>query len=195
MLNISNKKVIVIGGGKVAFRKTKKFLEYDCKVTVISERFIEEFEDIKEHIEMIYRNYSDIFIKDAFFVVAATSSKEVNKRVANDCNENNILCNVVDDIEKCDFIVPSSIKRGSLVLSVSTLGKSPSLVSSIRKELEEKYTEEYKAYVDILGDIRMLVLEKCSDIKKRKKILKEIINLNLEDLKRRKEKYENSRRI
>lgn len=62
--------------------------------------------------------------------------------------------NVVDNIEISNFTVPSYIKRGDLLISVSTGGKSPSLSSKIKKEIEERYTEDYEEYLNVLGDIR-----------------------------------------
>ncbi|SHH52977.1 precorrin-2 dehydrogenase/sirohydrochlorin ferrochelatase family protein [Tepidibacter thalassicus] len=192
MINLKNKKVTVIGGGKVAFRKVKKFLEFDCDIKVVSPLYIDKFESLKDKITIIEDEYKKEYIKDSFLVVASTSNKELNEDIAIYCRENNILCNVVDDINLSDFIVPSSIKRGDLVISVSTMGKSPSLSSKIRKELEEKYDEEYEEYVNILGEMRALVLKKCNDESEKKKILNEIVNLNIEELKKRRYEYENS---
>ncbi|SHK31727.1 precorrin-2 dehydrogenase/sirohydrochlorin ferrochelatase family protein [Tepidibacter formicigenes] len=192
MINLKNKKVTVIGGGKVAFRKVKKFLEFDCDIKVVSPLYVDKFESLKDKITIIEDEYKKEYIKDSFLVVASTSNKELNEDIAIYCRENNILCNVVDDINLSDFIVPSSIKRGDLVISVSTMGKSPSLSSKIRKELEEKYDEEYEEYVNILGEMRALVLKKCNDESEKKKILNEIVNLNIEELKKRRYEYENS---
>lgn len=62
--------------------------------------------------------------------------------------------NVVDNIEISNFTVPSYIKRGDLLISVSTGGKSPSLSSKIKKEIEKRYTEDYEEYLNVLGAIR-----------------------------------------
>ncbi len=195
MINLENKRITVIGGGKVAFRKAKKLLEYKGEVVVVSPFLIDEWKEIKEKMCIIKEEYKKEYIKDSFLVIAATSSKEVNEKIALYCKEKKILCNVVDDMDLSDFIVPSSIKRGDLVLSVSTMGKSPSMASKIRKELEEKYTKEYIEYIEVLGEIRKLILEKCEEEKVRKKILNEIVQLDIEELKKRRYDYENSSRI
>lgn len=192
MINLENKSVAVVGGGKVAFRKAKKLLEFNCKLKVISPSLIEEFNDIKDNMKIIEDEYKEEYIENSFLVIASTSSKNTNENIAIYCREHNILCNIVDDINLSDFIVPSSIKRGDLVISVSTMGKSPSLSSKIKKDLEEKYTDEYIEYLEVLGDIRKLVLKKVHDENIKKKILNEIVDLSLEELKKRRYEYENS---
>lgn len=182
MLKIEDKIVSVVGGGEVALRKVLTLLKYKTEVRVISPEFILDFEYISDKVKLIKENYSDGLIKGSFLVVAATSSKDVNKSIASFCKENNILCNVVDDPEISDFLVPSSIKRGSLVISVSTSGKSPALASKIRKELEEMYPGDYEEYVDLLGEIREVLQQKCLEISLRKKILKELLKLNYKEL-------------
>jgi precorrin-2 dehydrogenase/sirohydrochlorin ferrochelatase len=190
MINLDNKNVTIIGGGKVAFRKAKKFLEFNCNVKLVSSSFIEDFDNID--VKLINDNYKEDYLKESFLVIAATSSKKVNEDIASYCKTNNIMCNIADDINLSDFIVPSSIKRGDLVISVSTMGNSPSLSSKIRKELESNYGVEYEEYVSILGDIRNLVLQKCTDKDEKKRILNELVNLDLEELKKRRLDYENN---
>lgn len=190
MIKLDNKKVTIIGGGRVALRKANKFLEFNCHVKVVSPSFIKDFDNID--IELINDEYKNDYLKKSFLVIAATSSKKVNEDIANYCSENNIMCNIADDINLSDFIVPSSIKRGDLVISVSTMGNSPSLASKIRKEIEINYGIEYEEYVSILGNIRNLVLQRCMDKDEKKRILNELVNLNLEELKKRRLDYENN---
>lgn len=190
MINLENKDVTIIGGGKVAFRKANKFSDFNCNVKVVSTSFIKDFDNI--NINLINDEYKEDYLKESFLVIAATSSKKVNEGISNYCSKNNIMCNIADDIKLSDFIVPSSIKRGDLVISVSTMGKSPSLSSKIRKELEISYGMEYEEYVNILGDIRNLVLQRCKDKDEKKRILNELVDLNLEELKKRRFDYENN---
>lgn len=190
MLNIEEKLISVVGGGAVALRKVKTLLDYKAVVRVISPEFSEGFKHLENKIEIIRDYYKEELIKDSFIVIAATSSKQVNLSISHYCRQNNILCSRADDIKGSDFIVPSSLRRESLVIAVSTEGKSPALSSKIRKEIEEKYPEEYGIYVEVLGDIRQLLLEKCGDAALRKKLLKEVLNLSLEELIKRRDELE-----
>mgnify|MGYP004511719301 FL=1 len=182
-LKIDDMKIVIIGGGKVAYRKCMNFLAFNKKVKVISQEFIEEFEEIKNKIEMIKDSYDEKYIKDAFVVVAATNNKEVNHKIGIYCRQNNKLVNVVDDKDLSNFTVPSFVKRGDLLLSVSTGGKSPSLSSKIRKDLEDVYDESYEEYVELLGQAREIIIKNTSDIKERRKKLKELLDLSFDKLR------------
>lgn len=190
MLNIEGKLVSVVGGGEIAFRKVKTLLECKATVRVISPNFSEVFRHLSEKIELVEDYYREELIKGSFIVIGATSSKEVNLSIADYCRKKNILCSLTDNAELSDFIVPSSVRRGSLVISVSTEGKSPALSSKIRKELEEKYSEDYELYVEILGEIRELLKAKCSDINLRRKVLRGVLDLSLEELISRRDELE-----
>ena len=124
-LDIENIKITIIGGGKVAYRKATNFLDFGKKVTVVSKEFIDEFDKIKNEIDMIYDVYNEKYIQDSFVVVAATNNKDVNYKIGTYCNKNGKLVNVVDDKELSNFTVPSYVKRGELLLSISTGGNSP----------------------------------------------------------------------
>lgn len=183
-LKIDDMKIVIIGGGKVAYRKCMNFLAFNKKVLVVSKEFVKEFEEIKEQVEIVKGAYNEKYIKDAFVVVAATNNKEVNREIGTYCRQYNKLVNVVDDKDLSNFTVPSFVKRGDLLLSVSTGGKSPSLSRKIRKDLEEVYDDGYEEYVKLLGQAREMIIENTSDIKERRKRLKELLDLSFDELRR-----------
>ena len=182
-LEIKDMKITVIGGGEVAYRKCKNFLEFCKSIRVISPEFIDNFELIKNKVDLIYDVYKEEYIKDSFIVVAATNNKEINKKIGIYCRSCGKLVNVVDDIELSNYTVPSYVKRGDLLISISTGGKSPSLSSKIKKELEEKYDDSYEEYINILGEIRQEIIKKYKNISERKIILNKLVDLSLEELK------------
>ncbi|MBS4537890.1 bifunctional precorrin-2 dehydrogenase/sirohydrochlorin ferrochelatase [Clostridium sp. D2Q-11] len=192
MLNLSGKKISIIGGGKVAFRKTLNLLEYSRDITVISPKFIKEFEQINDKINPIKSKYKEELIKGSFIIIAATDCRKTNKEISIYCKNNNILCNVVDDVDNSNFIVPSTFKRGDLSISVSTNGKSPSLSKKIRTKLEKEYPVDYEDYIKVLGEIREIILKKFQDSKKKKDLLNELVDLSYEELIERRKNYENS---
>ena len=196
-LNIENMKITIIGGGKVAYRKATNFLDFGKKVTVVSREFVDEFRLIENEIEIIHDEYDEKFelqldysdeydekyIKDSFVVVAATNNKDINHKIGVYCNQNGKLVNVVDDKELSNFTVPSYVKRGELLLSISTGGNSPSLSAKIKRELEETYDETYGEYIELLGLARKKIIEENKDIKERRKKIKALIDLSVEELK------------
>jgi precorrin-2 dehydrogenase/sirohydrochlorin ferrochelatase len=182
-IELQDLEITIIGGGEIAYRKCINFLHFEKTLKVVSNNFIDKFDELKGKIEMIKDTYKEEYIKNSFIVVAATNDKEVNKIIAIYCRENSKLVNVVDNIKLSNFTVPSCIKRGDLLISVSTGGKSPSLSSRIKKELEEAYDDSYEEYINLLGQIRKEIINNNEDISLRKKKLNELINLNLEELK------------
>ena len=184
MIDLMGKEITVIGGGKIAYRKVNNFLKFGYEVTVVSREFIEDFKKIENKIKIIKDEYSEKYIKDSFIVVAATNNKKVNESIGMFCRSNNKLVNVIDDQKLSNFIVPSCVKRGDLVISISTGGKSPSLASKIRKDLEIQYDDSYEEYLILLGELRVQILEKYNNPSIRKDLLNKIINLNYDELKK-----------
>lgn len=182
-IELQDLEITIIGGGEVAYRKCINFLRFEKTLKVVSNNFIDKFDELKDKIQIIKDTYKEEYIKNSFIVVAATNDKEVNKIIGIYCRENGKLVNVVDDIKLSNFTVPSYIKRGDLLISVSTGGKSPSLSSRIKKELEETYDDSYEEYINLLGKMRKEIINNNEDISLRKKKLNELINLNLEELK------------
>ena len=155
-LNIRGKKCVVVGGGNVALRKVRMLLECGAYVTVISPTLLQDLAQLakKKSIAVMRRDYKPADLKRAVLVVAATDVKEVNRKVANEAKGRGIFVNVVDDPDPCDFIVPSTIRRGELTVAISTAGKSPALAKKIRRNLERSLGEEYAALVPIVEKIR-----------------------------------------
>lgn len=183
-LKLDELDVVIIGGGEVAYRKCKNFLNFNKSVTIVSKQLLNKFYDLEGDIKIIKDDYKKKYIKNASVIIAATNNSELNMEIGLYCRAENKLVNVVDNVEVSNFTVPSYIKRGDLLISISTGGKSPSLSSKIKKELEEIYTEDYEEYLNVLGDIRKKVIKKYEDKSKRKDMLNMLITLDLEELKK-----------
>jgi len=160
-LKVIDKPVLVAGGGEVARRKVVSLSDCGARVTVTSPKLDSVLEYMAFQKEIIWkeRNFEPADINDMFLVIAATDDRETNKLIAKLCKSKDILCNIVDALEECTFIVPSSIERGPLSISVSTSGISPTLAASIRQELEMAYGEEYGTFLELVATLRSLVIE------------------------------------
>ena len=176
MINIKNKNCLVIGGGNVAYRKIKDLIEYGGNVTLVSREINENINLLVENksITYIVDTYSEEYIKGAFLVIAATSNKDTNLKIAGDCEKSTILVNVVDDLEISRFIVPAKVKRGDLTITISTNGKCPFYSKTLRKKLELQFDDSYSIIIDILGDFRKELLMNVVSISKRKDIMASI---------------------
>ncbi|MCP5004139.1 MAG: bifunctional precorrin-2 dehydrogenase/sirohydrochlorin ferrochelatase [Planctomycetes bacterium] len=169
-LDISGKKCVIVGGGKVAFRKACSLQDAGGEVAVVSPDICMELEKQKG-LTVVKKNYEEGFIDNAFLVIAATDNEEVNKRVVADAEKRNIMINVVDCPELCSFTVPSTINRGDLCISISTAGASPAFAKNIRRELEGIFGPEYEEFVNLLSKMRTLALSNITDESRRRKIL------------------------
>jgi precorrin-2 dehydrogenase/sirohydrochlorin ferrochelatase len=172
-LNLKGKKVIVIGGGKVAERKAFALLRIGADMTIISPEITKRIDEekLKGRIKHVSRQYKKGDSKKAFLIIAATDSYEINKKIAQDAP---CLLNVVDSPSLCNFIVPSVIRRGPLTIAISTSGISPALSKSIRRELEMLYNPEFAKYLKLLKKIRERVMKEIPDKKKRTEFLKNL---------------------
>jgi precorrin-2 dehydrogenase/sirohydrochlorin ferrochelatase len=170
-LNIQSKQAIIIGGGTVAERKAVSLLKAGARVTVVSPELTEKLGNLAKNkiIKHISRGYRKNDIKDAFLIVAATDSSEINTRVSKDARG---LVNVVDVPSLCNFIAPSVITRGVLTIAISTSGVSPALAKTIRKELEKQYGPEITAYLKFLNGLRLRAFAAIPEQSTREKFLK-----------------------
>jgi uroporphyrin-III C-methyltransferase/precorrin-2 dehydrogenase/sirohydrochlorin ferrochelatase len=160
VLELSNRPCVVIGGGTLATHKVKELLDADANVTVISEKFTERLEELEEagELSLLRRPYKDGDLNGVFLAIAATDDGVANASVFAEAEERGVLVNCVDDVERCHFAAPSVIRRGDLMVTISTGGKSPALAKRLRLDLSEQIGDEYGELVDILGEVRTEML-------------------------------------
>ncbi len=155
-VDISGRKCLVVGGGRVAERKVSRLWAAGATVEVIAKMLTPLLGEMSREAKIVHINaeYDRTLLSGAFLVIGATNDGAVNRRIGRDAREVGVLVNVVDDPEQGDFIVPSLLERGDLSIAVSTAGRSPALAKKIRKELESLYGTEYSVLLRILGDLR-----------------------------------------
>lgn len=161
-LNLHGKKCVVVGGGGVGLRKVKTLLDCGADITVISPKPHAEISKLFKNkaIQLVRRNYQPGDLRGATLSIAATQSEEVNREVAEASKKNGIPVNVVDDAMLSDFIIPSSFRRGNLLIAVSTSGMSPALAKKMRAELEKKIGMEYANLLPLIAETRSEIKEK-----------------------------------
>ena len=148
-INLENKKVLVIGGGKVAAKKIEKILEYGADITVVTENVVEEkllqLENVKiENNQKIENDKAKIekLVKGYFLVIAATDDEELNENIANVCDSNGMLINNVSSKIKMNAMFGGIVKNSEFQIAISTSGKnckrSRAMKSEIQKVLDKK---------------------------------------------------------
>jgi len=183
-VSLENKRCLVVGGGKVAERKVENLLEYPVQIDLVSPQATPKLQNwaTEGKVNWIARNFQLTDIQDAFLVFAATDDLQINREIARLCQKEGILVNAVDDPAYCDFFVPSIIRRNSLVLAISTEGKSPAYAKRLRRQMEEIITDAHGKFVDLLGEQREIVKETVPDIRIRQAIFEAMAGLDILDL-------------
>ncbi len=175
-LELTGRRVVIIGGGEVAARKLQTILDAGAAATVLSANISDHIKEVAKNgnVELIQAQYYRDALTGATLAIAATDDRRTNEMVFEHCRELGILCNVVDVPELCDFFVPAVIKRGSLEISISTQGKCPAYAGRIRAMLEEIFTEQHGEFLDALEDLRRCLIANVSDCATRGQILKDL---------------------
>jgi len=183
-LDLCDRPCVVIGGGAVAERKALALLEAGAEVTVISPTLTEKLLALSASgkISHLPKHYEEKDLFGEFLVIAATDSAEVNTRVARECRKKHVLVNAATRPGESNFIVPSVVERGDLLISISTSGASPALARKIRQDVEQRYGAEYGIFLDKLSLIRKRVLEEIADESSRRRVFQTIVDSDVIDL-------------
>ena len=173
MMNLSQRRCLVIGGGAVAERKVASLLEAGGLVILVSPNVTPRLAAMAttEIIHHLPRRYRRGDLRGAFLCVVATNDRRLQKQIWKEAKEQGVLANIADSAEACDFLVPSYFRRGDLLVSISTAGKSPALAKRIRRDLEGRFGREFEVLLEVLTSLRPRILEEVKDPKRRRSIL------------------------
>jgi len=168
-LDVENKSCVVIGGGEVALRKIRGLLEAGASVKVISPEICAGVEELfqRGEIFLVQENFSAEMISDEIILIAATDNPEVNRQAAEIARAKKILVNVVDAAGG-NFNVPSRIRRGEFLLTISTGANSPAFSKFVRQMLEAELDENFGAGLKIISHYRREVKRLLPNYKQRK---------------------------
>jgi precorrin-2 dehydrogenase/sirohydrochlorin ferrochelatase len=177
-LELGGRRVVVIGGGAVALRKAQVLLDARARLIVVAEEASDVLTALcaQHGAELIRSKYAKQYIAGAVLVVAATNDGKVNEQVYRDCQALEILCNVVDDPEHCDFFVPAVVKRGDLQIAIGTEGNCPAYAGHLRQKLETMFTEEHGRFLAELERVRKEIVDAVPTSTDRKSLLGELVD-------------------
>lgn len=182
-LNLEGKTCLVVGGGRVARRKTAALLEAGARVKVVAPDISESLTELAENgqVELAKRPFAAGDMDGAVLVIAATDDGELNQSLRAEAMKQGALINVVDEPELCDFFVPAVVNRGSLQIAVSTGGVSPGLARALRRRLEGEFGPEYADYLNVIGDFRRRVRDFVADPEARKRAYERLFESDVLD--------------
>src|SRR5689334_21112995 len=144
-LNLSGKRVLIIGGGEVAERKIESLLETGASILVATPGVTSRIALLaaEKRIDLHRRNYKTANCSGAAFVVSATDDSAVSETVCRDAHAAGALVNTADQPALCDFIMPAVVRRGDIAIAISTGGTSPGLAARLRQKIAKLIGPEY----------------------------------------------------
>ncbi len=177
-LKLASRRTVVVGGGAVAVRKAQALLAAGARLVVVADHISDMMTALcaDNKAELVKSKYSKEYLVGAVLAIAATDDRRLNKQIHNDCQELEILCNVVDEPDLCDFFVPAVVKRGHLQIAIGTEGDCPAYAGHIRKMLEKIFTEQHGEFLSELEALRERIIKEVPDQSERKALLGKLVD-------------------
>jgi siroheme synthase-like protein len=152
-LIVDGQRCLVVGGGQVAARKTAGLLACGARVTVVAPDVDEEIAawEADDQVTVERRPYRPGEAAGYRLAIAATGDADVSRAVHDDGEQSGVWVNAADDPASCTFTLPSVVRRGPLVVAISTGGHSPALAAWLRKHVESEMGDEYRILVELLS--------------------------------------------
>ena len=173
---LAGKRCVVVGGGRVAERKARALLAAGAGVRLISPKITAGISRLQQQgrIELAAREYREGDLEGAALVFGATDKSEVNRQVREDALRLAIPLNAADSPDMCDFFVPSLIRKGPLLIAISTSGLLPLLSKKLRAEITKSLTSDYTAYARRVGAFRKYLLQNVENSRLRGEIMRRV---------------------
>lgn len=157
-LKLEQMNLLIVGGGYVGMEKLEAVLSNspETRITLVAPEISNEIYVLAKvhNIELLNETYEKRHLKGKNLVIVGTGNLEVSEQVQKDCKELNILLNVADKPDLCDFYLGSVVKKGDLKIAISTNGKSPTFAKRFREILEQVLPDSLQETLDNLQILR-----------------------------------------
>jgi len=156
LIDMTNLKILVIGGGAIATEKLEKLIEFTNNITIISPKVKDSAEVLIEKYELTLdkRAYIKGDIERFDIVIVATDTIDLHKAIYEESRGLKTLVNSVDNTQYCDFIFPSYIKRDDLTIAFSTGGSSPAFAKQLRQYIEKIIPQNIGEFLKEMKSLR-----------------------------------------
>lgn len=155
-LNFSNKKILLIGAGKIAKNKLNTLLLFTSNIEILSINFSDDIQNIivNNNLKIYTSIYKNGFIKDYDIVIVATNDIKLQEEIYKESRDYNILVNCVDNTKFCDFIFPSIIKEEEYTIAISTNGASPAFSKALKSHIKQFLPDNLNEFIKELKSYR-----------------------------------------
>ena len=155
-LLVRGRRVVVVGGGRIAARKIEPLLELGAEVEVIAPSVGPDVRAWAEEGRLVWqeRAFTAGDLDGAWLAFTATDDPAVNAAVFAAGEAARVFVNSADDPANCSFTLMSVIRRADLVVTVGTGGRSPALAAHLRRTLSTEVGPEYEVVLDLLSEAR-----------------------------------------
>lgn len=178
-IELSGRRVLIVGGGRLALHKARMLLPYGAELTAVAPEFCPELEAM-EGLTLVRRAFEPRDVEGAEIVIAATDERDVNRAVSALCRERGIPVNVVDELAECSFVFPALLRRGALSAGVTTAGCSPTAAAWARDRLDEALPEGFEDVVAWLGSLRPELKARIPEQRRRSALFRRLFELAME---------------
>lgn len=177
-LNLSGRRALVVGAGPLAEEKIEGLLVCGAKVTVVSRDPDLALEALQRAGKVGLRRkvYDATDLEGSVLVIAATTDRDLGRRVFQDAEARGMLVNVADMPEFCNFILPAIARRGPLAIAVSTSGASPALAKRMRDDALGRFDDAYARFAEILDGLRGWARAELPDYGTRRDFFDSLVN-------------------
>lgn len=158
-LKLENFRVLIVGGGKVALEKVTAIISNSPKteIRLVAAKLADEIVDlgtIYKNVKIKEREFQENDLDEIDLVITAVNNKELSLNIKQLAKQRNILSNVADTPEQCDFYLGSIVQKGQIKIAISTNGKSPTIAKRIRETLDDSFPIEINESLDNLSKVR-----------------------------------------
>jgi precorrin-2 dehydrogenase/sirohydrochlorin ferrochelatase len=180
-LDVRERPCVVVGGGQVAERKAVALFDAGADLTVVSPKLTSHLRALADKGKITHhpKTFNEQDLAGAYLVIAATNDALVNDAVARSCRREGILVNVATAPDEGNFIVPSVVERGDLLIAISTCGDSPALARRVREELERTYGPEYEVFLEKMALLRRRLLQEVPNEDDRRKVFQALVDADI----------------
>ena len=177
-VKLTDKPVLIVGGGSVALRKAGTLLSAGARLTVVAPDFVADFVQWQNEgkAELMQGYFSPELLDGKLLVIAATDNDEVNAAVYAAATARNMLVNTVDDQPKCGFIFPSIIDRSPILIAISSFGTAPVLARRLREKLEALLPHHLGPLAELVGRFRNRVKAKITGFAARRQFWEQVFD-------------------